>query len=120
MRRMAKIESLEDLLESPFYPRDSARLEAARKSIEAGLEKKLKNRKKIPKRLVADVEWLSSVLHETRWRKKKGVDAIIAAGLLYFISGKDGIPDKTQVIGFFDDSVVIDLVIRSIELGVAK
>jgi len=60
------------------------------------------------------------VLIEDRWKKKKGVDAIVAAGLLYFLSGEDRIPDRSEVIGYLDDSVVIDLVIRSIQLGVAK
>lgn len=118
---MAKIETLEDLLESPYYPRDSAKLETAKSAIAKLLPKKLgKGKKRIPKQVVEDAEWLNRVLLEERWRKKKGVDAIVAAGLLYFLTGRDGIPDRTQVIGYLDDSFVIDLVIRSIQLGVAR
>lgn len=117
---MPKIDTLEDLLDSPYYPRDSARLDQAKETIGKLLPKKLKGKKRIPKRVLSDVEWLHSVLREERWRKKKGVDAIVAAGLLYFLSPTDGIPDSTQVIGFLDDSHVIDLVIRSIQLGVAQ
>ncbi len=116
---MPIIQTLEDLLDSPYYPRDDRQLESAKKAIEKGLPKKLRS-KAMPKRLKSDVEWLSSVLHEDRWKKKKGVDAIVAAGLLYLLNGKDAIPDKVQVIGYFDDSMVIDVVIRSIQIGVAK
>ncbi|MCC6742032.1 MAG: DUF1232 domain-containing protein [Planctomycetia bacterium] len=116
---MAKIQSLEDLLESPYYPRDDRQLDAAKKAIGKALPRKLRSRA-MPKRLKSDVQWLSTVLAEDRWRKRKGVDAIVAAGLLYLLNGKDAIPDKTQVIGYFDDSVVIDVVIRSIQIGVAK
>ncbi|MCE9580938.1 MAG: DUF1232 domain-containing protein [Planctomycetes bacterium] len=116
---MPTIETLEDLLESPYYPRDDKQLASGRKLIDAKLPKKLKS-KNMPPRLKADVEWLSGVLREDRWRKKKGVDAIIAAGLLYLLTGTDVIPDRVPTIGFFDDSMVIDVVIRSIQLGVAK
>jgi uncharacterized membrane protein YkvA (DUF1232 family) len=117
---MPKIDTLEDLLESPYYPRDSAKLEAAKAIIAKVLPKKLKAKKRIPKRVVADAEWLQGLLTEDRWRKTKGVDAIVAAALLYFLSPGDGIPDRTQVIGFLDDEHVIDLAIRSIQIGIAR
>lgn len=116
---MPKIQSLEDLLDSPYYPRDDRQLDAAKKAVAKELPKKLRS-KTMPKRLKSDVQWLSTVLAEDRWRKRKGVDAIVAAGLLYLLNGRDAIPDRTQVIGYFDDSVVIDVVIRSIQIGVAK
>ncbi|KAF0244384.1 MAG: hypothetical protein FD180_2567 [Planctomycetota bacterium] len=116
---MPKIETLESLVESPYYPRDDKQLEAAKRAIEKALPRKLRS-KKMPPRVKADVQWLSGLLKESRWKKKKGVDAIVAAGLLYLLNGKDSIPDKVQVIGYFDDSIVLDVVIRSIQIGVAK
>ncbi len=114
------IKTLEDLLDSTYYPRDSAKLKAAKAAIGKLLPKKLKARKGIPKRMLADAEWLLRVLSEDRWRKKAGVDAIVAAGLLYFLDDQDAVPDRKNVIGYVDDAEVIDLVIHSIQLGVAK
>jgi uncharacterized membrane protein YkvA (DUF1232 family) len=116
---MPKIETLEHLVDSPYYPRDEKQLAAARAAIAHGLPKKLRS-KKLPSRVKTDARWLASVLQEKRWKKKKGVDAIVAAGLLYLLNGKDAIPDKLPFTGYFDDSLVLEVVIRSIQVGVAK
>lgn len=116
---MPKIETLEHLVDSAYYPRDDRQLAAARAAIEKGLPKKLRS-KKLPERVKTDARWLASVLVEKRWKKKKGVDAIVAAGLLYLLNGKDSIPDKLPYTGYFDDSLVLEVVIRSIQVGVAK
>src|SRR5437870_3054723 len=98
MRPMPPIDSLEALLESPYYPRDDKQLLAAKKTIAKGLPKKLRS-KKIPSRVRSDAIWLAALLRESRCKRRKGVDAIVAAGLLYLLNGKDAIPDKLAYTG---------------------
>ena len=119
MPTIPTIDSLEALLDSPYYPRDDKQLLAARKTIAKGLPKKLRSRK-LPRQVRSDAIWLASILRESRCRRRKGVDAIVAAGLLYLLNGKDSIPDKLPYTGYFDDSLVLEVVIRSIQIGVVK
>lgn len=72
--------------------------------------------KKTPtvKRLIHNVQELYEMLRDRSYSLSWSVKAIILAGLLYFISPVDLIPDFIPLLGYIDDAFVISAVLNSI------
>jgi uncharacterized membrane protein YkvA (DUF1232 family) len=64
---------------------------------------------------LADLEFLCSMLDDTEWPIEADDRSRIVAAVGYFAVPKDMIPDKIPGIGFLDDALMAELVLRELK-----
>jgi uncharacterized membrane protein YkvA (DUF1232 family) len=65
------------------------------------------------------VETLIAMLKDERWAIPQDVRTRVLGALAYFVQPQDMIPDNIPVLGFVDDAIMIELIVRELRHHIA-
>ena len=58
---------------------------------------------------------LIQMLSDTKWDLPKSIRTNVLSALVYFVNPKDLIPDSVPALGFLDDAIMIELIVRELK-----